>query len=307
MKCVLLLLLASCSEPPLEEAPVEVVETTVEPAALAPAPIVSASLPPAPELPKERPLASFTTKFKAGKGMESRVENITLIAKKLADYKLDPGAEFSFNTVVGPRTKEAGFKGAPTFFMGEVLEGIGGGTCQVSSTLYAAMLHAGAQTLERRPHSRLSSYIEPGLDATVNYPAECRGDKPDPRVCYDLRIKNPFDFPLFIRATVGEDLDKESKRTLQVEVLGTGEGPKVKTEWRAWGGEDFEKRVRRISYWKNARKRLKQSGQNGLEGARIVTLTWPNGRVETRKIRSSYQPVPEVWEVGMEWQEEKTP
>ncbi len=140
MKCVLLLLLASCSEPPLEEAPVEVVETTVEPAALAPAPIVSASLPPAPELPKERPLASFTTKFKAGKGMESRVENITLIAKKLADYKLDPGAEFSFNTVVGPRTKEAGFKGAPTFFMGEILEGIGGGTCQIMAPRKPASL-----------------------------------------------------------------------------------------------------------------------------------------------------------------------
>jgi hypothetical protein len=307
MKRVLtLLLLVACpGPPPIEEAPAETVEAP-EPSASAPAPVVSVSAP-QPELPAERPLASFTTRFKAGKGMEGRVENITLIAKKFSDYKLDPGAEFSFNAVVGPRTKEAGFKDAPTFFMGEILEGVGGGTCQVSSTLYATLLHVGAQVLERRPHSRPSSYIEPGLDAMVNYPAECQGDKPDPRVCYDLRIKNPFDFPLFIRAAIGEDIDKEGKRSLAVTIFGTGDVPTVETEWRVWGGESFEKRIRRVSYWKNDRKRLKQPGQNGLEGARILTLTWPDGRVETRKVRSSYQPVPEVWEVGMQWQEETDP
>lgn len=81
MKRVLLFLLASCSDPPpVEEAPAETAETIVEP--MVPAPIVSVSLPP---VPKERLLASFTTRFKAGKGMEGRVENITLIAKKLSE------------------------------------------------------------------------------------------------------------------------------------------------------------------------------------------------------------------------------
>lgn len=299
------LLLVSCSEPAPLEAPAETPAAPVETPSAAPPPVASASAPPEPELPKDRPLVSVTTLFKAGKGMEGRVENITLIANKLMGYKIEPGAEFSFNTVVGPRTKEAGFKDAPTFFMGEILEGVGGGTCQVSSTLYSAMIRIGATIVERRPHSRPSSYIGPGLDATVNFPAECQGDKPDPRVCYDLRIKNPFDFPLTIRTLVGETLDKDGKRPLSIEVLGSGDVPKVTTEWRAWGGEDFEKRIRRVSYWKNDKKRLKQPGQNGLEGALILTLTWPDGRVESRKVRSKYQPVPEVWEVGMEWQEEE--
>jgi hypothetical protein len=125
MKRVLtLLLLVACpGPPPIEEAPAETVEAP-EPSASAPAPVVSVSAP-QPELPAERPLASFTTRFKAGKGMEGRIENITLIAKKFSDYKLDPGAEFSFNAVVGPRTKEAGFKDAPTFFMGELPRNFG--------------------------------------------------------------------------------------------------------------------------------------------------------------------------------------
>lgn len=287
---------ASDPEPDPEPAP---------PEPEAPAPPVESATAPAP--PKEKVLAHFLTWFKAGKGMDGRVTNITRVAEKFSDLVVQPGEEVSFNKLVGPRTEENGFKNAPTYFMGEILEGIGGGTCQVSSTLYAGLLHAGVQITDRRPHSRPSSYVEPGLDATVNYPAECQTDKPDPRVCYDFKFKNAYDFPLRIQMIPGpeptEEVDGIYKRRLDITVLGTGDVPKITTEWKAWESSPFVKRIRRNPYWKNDRTRVKQPGQNGLTGARVITSTYPDGRVETTKIRSVYQPVPEVWEVGLEWKD----
>lgn len=292
MKLWTFLLVAACSRPSM-----------AKPQPPPPEPTPSAVATAEPEVqnePEEHLLSEFTTKFKATQAMEHRVTNITLAASKIADLRIEPGEEFSFNDTVGARSEEHGFKNAPAIFMGELSEDIGGGTCQVSSTLFAAVLYAGVEVTDRRPHSRQSSYIGSGLDATVSYPPECE-QKADPAICYDLKFKNNFEFPLHITAEVGEDLDQEERRLLTVKVFGTGEGPKVETRWTAWKMPDFTKRFRRISYWKNDHKRLKQPGQKGLEGARHVTLTWPDGHVEKREVFSRYKPVPEVWEVGMLW------
>lgn len=80
-----------------------------------------------------------------------------------------PGDQISFNTVVGPRTEEAGFKKAPEYAGNETVEGVGGGVCQASTTLYDAIIMAGMEIVERHPHSMTVSYVEPSQDAAVEY------------------------------------------------------------------------------------------------------------------------------------------
>ncbi len=301
MKRLLLLFILGCNSgsAAVETIPSAAATTASE----APAPTVESTATAEPAPPQERLLAQFTTRFLAGPKVDGRVQNISLLATKLADVTVAPGQEFSFNQTVGPRTEALGFKSATTLFMGEKTEGIGGGSCQVSSTLYAAVMHAGVTITDRRPHSRPSAYIEQGLDATVSYPKECQSKKPDPAVCYDLKFSNPYSFPLHIRSEVSQELDKDEKRSLTISVFGDGITPKIETQWKAWSTPPFEPRYRRVHFWKNDRKRLKQAGQPGLEGARYWTLTYADGHVEKREVISRYKPVPEVWEVGMEWQD----
>lgn len=96
----------------------------------------------------------------------NRVNNITLACNSISGIALAPQEEFSFNNIVGKRTKERGYKKAPVIFHGEKSYGTGGGVCQVSSTLYMAVLNADLKVTERHPHSETVAYA-PGTDATV--------------------------------------------------------------------------------------------------------------------------------------------
>ena len=286
--------------------PPEPPSTAVSEPEPAPAPSEPA---PAPE-PPERLLFKFETRFKAGKKFKNRGVNIKLLADKLQDLTLKPGEDFSFNKTVGPRTLKEGYKSAPTYFLGEVIPGVGGGSCQISSTLYAVALHSGVEITDRRPHSRKSKYIPAGLDATVSYPKECwDAKKPDKRVCFDLKFRNPFDFPIRFHFEIGDiEVDKKKKKTrsLTVSVFGTGEIPKVTTKWRPYSNAPFKVRYRKVSWWEDDRKKLKQSGQAGLRGARLITLEYPD-HIEKRVVHSKYQPVPEVWEVGLAFEKPEEP
>lgn len=273
-----------------------------------PEPAPTPSVEPAPPVPPERKLWDYGSKFKAGPKYVGRVTNIELLAKKLDGMVLQPGEEFSFNKTVGPRTEKEGYLSAPTYFLGEVLPGIGGGSCQVSSTLYAAALHIGIEVTDRRPHSRKSSYIPAGLDATVNYPKECWGAKrPDKRVCFDLKFKNPYDFPLTFRFRTSDEISIDGYRILTVSVFGTGEVPKVTTRWSVSTSPPFKTRYRKVSWWEDDRKKLKQSGRAGQGGILHITLTYPDGRSEKQSVYSKYQPVPEVWEVGLAFEKPEEP
>lgn len=111
-------------------------------------------------------LATFTTKTTAN---SKRNTNIKLSAQAINGKILHPGEEFSFNDVVGQRTEAKGYKGAAAYSNGEVVEEIGGGVCQVSSTLYNVVLRAGLKTTVRRSHTFEPSYVTPGCDATVSW------------------------------------------------------------------------------------------------------------------------------------------
>ena len=112
-----------------------------------------------------------------------------------------PGETFDFNDVVGPRDEANGYKVAPVIAQGELVDGIGGGTCQIAGTLHGAAFFAGLDIVERHPHTRPSFYIKMGLDATVVYPT------------ITLRLRNSFDHPVVLHETVRDGL-------VRAEVLG---------------------------------------------------------------------------------------
>ena len=110
--------------------------------------------------------AKFSTEYKSSSA--ERKNNIKLASKAIDNYLLDVGAEFSFNQTVGPRTEKRGYMQAKIIVNGEFVDGIGGGVCQVSTTLYNAVLLAGLKVTEYHPHSLPVSYVAPSFDAMVN-------------------------------------------------------------------------------------------------------------------------------------------
>lgn len=115
---------------------------------------------------KYKTISSVTTKTTAN---SKRNTNVRLSCEAINGIVLQPGEEFSFNERVGERTEAKGYKGAAAYNNGEVVEEIGGGVCQTSSTLYNAVVKAGLKTTVRRSHTFEPSYVTPGTDATVSW------------------------------------------------------------------------------------------------------------------------------------------
>lgn len=136
-------------------------------------------------------LAQYTTYFDSNQ--VNRTENIRLSAKALEGKLLAPGERFSFNESVGERTAEAGYKEAMIIVGKEFVPGLGGGVCQVSSTLYNAVRLAGLEILERHAHSLEITYVPYGQDATVAYGV------------LDFKFRNNTDNYLLIRSSVEEN------------------------------------------------------------------------------------------------------
>lgn len=127
---------------------------------------------------------------------KERNDNILLAFSAINGYVLEDGDTFSFNKVVGNRNTENGYKTALGYVSGELVEVVGGGVCQASTTLYSAALCAGLTITERTPHSMPVSYIELGQDATVNY---MRGHM------IDLKFKNETGYPVYITASIEQN------------------------------------------------------------------------------------------------------
>lgn len=119
---------------------------------------------------------------------QNRTHNIRLSAEALDNYVIFPNEIFSFNEVVGQRTVERGYRPAPVIVRGELSEGVGGGICQVSSTLFNAVDGAGLEIVERYMHSRRVEYVPPGRDATVSWYGP------------DFRFQNKYNQPILIRS-----------------------------------------------------------------------------------------------------------
>ncbi|MDO9534495.1 MAG: VanW family protein [Bacillota bacterium] len=137
-------------------------------------------------------MSSFTTEFNPTAA--NRNHNISLAAYTLNNYIIAPGEMFSLNAVMGDTTAEKGYKEAPVILNGKIVSGIGGGLCQVSTTLYNAALLADLQVLERHNHLLTVPYVPPGRDATVSYGAR------------DLKFRNNKEHYLQIISGIEENI-----------------------------------------------------------------------------------------------------
>ena len=164
---------------------------------------------------------------------DNRINNVKLASSKIDGTILYPGDVFSYNEVVGQRTVEAGFLPAPAYVDGDVKDEIGGGACQVSSTLYCATLFAFLETVERTNHYFPVHYMQLGTDATVTIPNE--GGK-----VMDVKFRNNRNYPIKIVAYSTVD-EENFFRDLTFEIWGTLEDddymPVVFDNRNPWGWE----------------------------------------------------------------------
>ena len=151
---------------------------------------------------KWQTITSYTTYFSENE--EGRCENIKIAALLIDKITVQAYGEFSFNKTVGRRTADAGFRQAKIIVNGEYVQGVGGGVCQVSSTLYNAVLKAGLTVTEFHPHSLRVGYIPPSRDAMVSTES-------------DFCFFNPFDFPIRISTEVFSG-------GIKIAILGKGDG-----------------------------------------------------------------------------------
>lgn len=133
-------------------------------------------------------LSSFSTKYSVR--ATARTTNLKLAASKINGTVLMPGETFSYNKVVGARTIAAGYKEAPIYVSGEVVDGLGGGICQITSTLYNAVVYANLNVVERTNHQFVPSYVTASRDATVVYGS------------LDFKFKNNRNYPIKINCSV---------------------------------------------------------------------------------------------------------
>lgn len=168
-------------------------------------------------------LAEFSTKFSTNDS--NRVTNIVLSAKATSDVLLMPGEEFSYNNLTGKRIKSNGYKDAPVIINGKLEQDVGGGVCQVSSTLFNSVLYSGLDVTSRRNHSLKSSYVSIGRDAMVSDSGS------------DFRFKNPYSHPVYIKNTV-------SKGVITSKIYGNASDKKnisIKVDPYTTGGLDAAK------------------------------------------------------------------
>lgn len=133
-------------------------------------------------------LATYTTRYDASD--VNRTTNLRLACNKLNDKVVLPGETFSYNKTLGERTIAAGYKNAKIYQSGQVVDGLGGGICQISSTLYNAVLLANLDVVERSNHQFVTSYAPAGRDATVVYGLT------------DFKFKNTRNYAVRLRASV---------------------------------------------------------------------------------------------------------
>ncbi len=223
-------------------------------------------------------LGYFETRYNQGERMRDRTYNLRQAASHLDGAVVLPGEVFDFNDVVGPRDEAHGYRVAPVIAQGELVDGLGGGTCQISGTLHGAAFFAGLDIVERYPHSRPSYYIKLGLDATVVYPT------------INFRFRNPFNFPIVLHETV-------SNGVVRAEILGPERRHTVTYFRRIDEVIPFEEVERKTPKLPEGTRVLAQRGIPGFkttssrvvrDGAHAVRYRWTD----------SYPPTTQIFNVG---------
>jgi vancomycin resistance protein YoaR len=233
-----------------------------------------------------RVLASFSTYFSRRGDQGPRAGNIETAAARIDGLVIEAGQTISFNDVVGARSEGNGFRKSWEIFKGEYVEGTGGGTCQVASTLHAIAFFGGLDILQRLPHSRPSVYIQAGLDATVVYPT------------VDLKLRNPYAFPLVIHAKVADN-------KITMDLLGAEKPVQVTFGHEVLSTTPFGRKVVEEATVRNPKR--KQKGMDGVELSRWRVLAFHDGHTRVERSRDSYPPTTEIWQVPPGYDESQLP
>jgi vancomycin resistance protein YoaR len=220
----------------------------------------------------------FETNYNADESKRDRTYNLHLAASKINGYVWMPGEVFDFNAVVGDRSEANGFRMAPVISAGELIDGVGGGTCQIAGTLHAASFFAGMEILERRPHTRPSGYIKMGLDATVVYPS------------INLRMRNNLPHPVVIHTRLGGGLAR-------IELLGPRRTRTVTFVRKIMHVERFPTREVPDPNLAPGQRVLTQRGIPGFRVRRYRIVREGDQAVRERW-EDVYPPTVEIWHVG---------
>jgi len=189
-------------------------------------------------------LGSWETRYSSVGVDSDRTYNLKVGADHLNGHILLPGQLFSFNEVVGDRTEKEGYRVAPVIQSGELVDGLAGGMCQIASTLHGAAFFGGLEIVSSTPHSRPSSYISMGLDSTVVYPTT------------DLKLRNPYDFPVVMHYTVNQG-------SVKVELLGKARPHRVVFEREIRAENGFSTETRRDPTAPEGQRLVLQEGYPG--------------------------------------------
>lgn len=224
-------------------------------------------------------LGTFTTYCGYGGG---RVQNIKTGTKHINGALLMPGDEYSANAAMEPYTEENGFAEAGSYENGKVVQSMGGGICQVSSTLYNAIILSEVEIVERAAHSMLVSYVKPSMDAAI------AGD------FKDLKFKNNKDTPIYVEGYVengnvtftiyGKETRSENREVkFESEIVSSTPA-----------GKKFVASGDAVGVLKKA-----SSGYDGMK-AKLWKVTYENGVEVERKVanNSTYRKSEAVWNVG---------
>jgi hypothetical protein len=224
-------------------------------------------------------LGSFSTPYSMDPKYEDRTHNLKVGAAAIDGVVLMPGDSFSFNETVGARDAESGYRYAPGISSGQIVDVLGGGICQVASSLYGAAFFSGMELVSSRPHSRPSGYVDMGLDSTVVYPT------------VDLKLRNDFDFPVVLHMTVNQG-------RVEAEVLGPRRPFQV-----AFEREVEEVKPYRTVFRDDGRLRLghqatAQRGMRGFAVKRIRKLYSAGEVVKSEDWSLNYPPTTEILRRG---------
>ncbi len=204
--------------------------------------------------------------------------NVHLAATMLSGRVIAPGQIFSQNRELGPYDESKGFREGPTYIGSQLVTTIGGGVCKISSTLYNVAVLSNLEIIQRYNHSMPVPYVPYGQDATVSYGSR------------DFQFKNNTSFPILVWAeAIGN--------TLYIAFYGKEQPPKVE-----WYHEIMDIQEASTIYKTNPNlapgiERILIQGMDGATVKSRITITWPDGRVETKDMGTSYyRPMPSIVE-----------
>ncbi len=220
----------------------------------------------------------------ASSSKSNRLSNISLAVALINGTTLEPGETFSFNETVGQRTTERGFKTATAYSSGEVTEEVGGGICQVSTTLFNAAVKANLTIKERSSHSLTVSYVDIGKDAAVDW-----GNK-------DLKFINSTSEPVYICCYLSED------KRVHFGIFGRllPDGMTITLEGKKTGDIDYETEYRVNFTMASGSSRVVQNGKKGTSAVTYKIYWDANGNEINREqlCKSNYRAAKEIIEYG---------